>query len=128
MLEGYVRRMRGQQTFRTAQAGEKYFELDDIRLNSASLASLPHRYFYVATVPECRILTPVAKKCAREERTLKPCSEVSSVLKEGTNYGKEYDDRFCDHMGGREWFIKLRDVVHRGNTTNHPDTSSVVHA
>ncbi len=68
-------------------------------------------FFLLLAIPVSNISS--AQSSTREARTLKQCPKVSLVLTEGTNYGKEYDDWFCDHLGGREWLIKLHDVVHR---------------
>lgn len=66
-------------------------------------------FFLLLVVPVSNISD--AQKSIREGRTLKQRPKVSSVFKEGANFGKEYDDWFCDHLGGRDWLLKCHDEV-----------------
>ncbi len=68
-------------------------------------------FFLLLMVPLSNISD--AQKVAREGRTLKQRPKVSLILEGGANYAKECEDWFCDHLGGREWLIKLHDVIQR---------------
>lgn len=68
-------------------------------------------FFVLIAIPMSTVSD--AQIAVREGRTLKQRPKMSSAFKGGVNYEKEYDEWFCDHLGGREWLIKLHDVIQR---------------
>lgn len=68
-------------------------------------------FFLLLVVPMSNISD--AKRGAREMRNLKERPKVSSILRDGANFGKEYDDWFCDHLGGRDCLLKCHGEIQR---------------
>lgn len=66
-------------------------------------------FFLVLAVP--MIYMSDAQVSRRERRTTEKCPALADILKENADFGKKYDNWFCDHLGGREYLFKVHDGI-----------------